>query len=164
MNRMLRYITMTILLLTMGLLTACGGKQSKETVSMYDLQKAMLAADDTLPEMLSVNSSSDDAQSLFTYLSDLDYGKVDSYFLAYSSEGLADEIAVIALKDEADVNEAEKFLHDHVDSRVKLYENYAANQVPRAEAATIFCKDQYVVLIISDKAQEVKAAFLDEIG
>lgn len=139
-------------------LGGCGGT-AKETVSMYDLRQVMLAADSELPEMKSVSSSDSDAESLFAYLAEMDYKKVDSFFLSYSSEGLADEIAVIALKDIADVSIAKKALEEHVDSRRKLYQQYEPSQAIRVDKAVLFTRDQYVVLIISEKADAVKSAF-----
>lgn len=142
------------------LLSCAGCKQAeKPAVSMYDLSRVMLAADDTLPEMSYVSSADDNASELFSYLSDLDYALVDSYFLSYSSTGLADEIAVIALKSTADTAAAKKTVDAHVQSRVAMYKQYDPSQASRAEGATVFTSGRYVVLIISDKQNEVKGAF-----
>ena len=137
----------------------CGAAATSATVSMYDLFKEMLAADSSLPDMTTVSSNDDAAESNFSYLSDLDYSKVDSYFLSYSSEGKADEIAVIAVKDTNDVNEAKSTLEAQVDSRKKLYETYDTDQVERVNKAVVFTSGQYAVLIISDNSSEVKSAF-----
>ena len=93
-------------------LTACsgGGATPSTTVNMEQLQKAMLAADPTLAkDITSITSNTGDASEAkknFSYFSTLDYEKVDRYLLSYSSSGTADEIAVIAVKDAADVSEA----------------------------------------------------------
>lgn len=141
---------------------ACGG--SSDTVSMYDLRTAMEAADDTLGEMLSADSSSEDAEDLFAYISDMDYGKVDKFFVSYSNEGSADEIAVIALKNASDAQEAEKSLKKHVQERINVFSQYAPDQVRKAEKAITFKDGKYAVLIICDKQDEVKKAFTDFIG
>ncbi|MDD6278842.1 MAG: DUF4358 domain-containing protein [Oscillospiraceae bacterium] len=145
---------------------SCGSKNEKpmessimKSVSMYDLQKAMKDADSSLPDMSYASSSDENAADLFTYVSELDYGKVDSYFLSYSSEGLADEIAVIAVKNENDVKAAEATLRDHAADRVKLYTQYDPSQTSRAENALIFTEKQYAVLIISNNQNDVKSAF-----
>lgn len=148
-----------VILILINSLAGCGQKKVTATVSMYDLQTAMLSADSTLPDMSSVNGSSEDAAELFAYLSDLSYDKVETYFLAYSTEGKADEIAVIAVKDAANVGEAEKSLDACVEKRRKLYEQYDPTQTERVEKALVFTNGQYAVLIICDKASDVKEAF-----
>ena len=140
----------------------CGG--SSDTVSMYDLRTAMEAADDTLGEMLSADSNSEDAEDLFAYISDMDYSKVDKFFVSYSNEGSADEIAVIALKNASDTSDAEKSLKDHVQDRINVFSQYAPEEVKKAENAITFKDGKYAVLIICDKQDEVKKAFTDFIG
>jgi len=144
-------------------MTACG-KKTESTVSMYDLQKTMLAADSSLPEMTTVNSNAEDAKDLFSYLSDFDYEKVNAFFLAYSSKGLADEAAVVECKNQADVEAVVKTLKDHVNSRVKLYSSYQGDQVERAKNALVFSEGKYAVLIISENQKEMQKAFLQAVG
>lgn len=140
-------------------LCACGGQAPvSPTADMADLQKTLLAADDTLPEMLSITSEVEDAQHLFTYLSDLPYDKVDSFLLSYSAEGKADEIAVIAVKDPTDTIEALASLQNHLDSRLALFRQYTPEEAKRAEQAIVFAQDRYAVLLISDGNQQVQAA------
>ena len=154
-----------ILAITLLAIVGVGCQSSKkEEISIYDLQKNMLAADDSLPEMLTVNSSASEAADNFSYLSDIDYEKVDAYFLAYSAEGKADEIAVIRLKEDKDVGEAKTSLEKHAQGRVSLYKTYDPSQVERAEDAMVFTSGRYAVLIISDQKEDVRSAFLDSVG
>lgn len=99
-------LVLTMLVMCVG----CGAKKNTSgSVSMYDLRTAMEAADPDLPEMLNASSAEKDAEDKFSHISDMDYKKVDSYFVSYSSDGhKADEIVVIAVKDKADVDEQEK--------------------------------------------------------
>ncbi len=139
----------------------CG---SSDTVSMYELRTAMEAADDTLGEMLSADSNSEDAEDLFAYISDMDYSKVDKFFVSYSNEGNADEIAVIALKNASDAQEAENSLKEHVKDRINVFSQYAPEQVKKAENAITFTDSKYAVLIICDNQDKVKKAFVDFVG
>lgn len=139
-------------------ITGCNNEE-EETVSMYDLQKTVLAVCDDYPEMKTVNSNADDADTLFTYLSDVDYEKVDGFFLSYAAAGESYEIAVVRMKDSSDVNEMVQSLKSHVEDRVRLYQNYQPEQVSQAEAADVFSNGKYAVLIMSDNKSEVKAAF-----
>ena len=83
-------LVLTMLVMCVG----CGAKKNTSgSVSMYDLRTAMEAADPDLPEMLNASSTEKDAEDKFSHISDMDYKKVDSYFVSYSSDGhKADEI------------------------------------------------------------------------
>ena len=128
-----------------------------DTVSMYDLSKAMCAADPSLPEMSRISSS--DAAELFSYFSKMDYGKVEDYFLSYAAKGTAEEIGVILLKDEKDVQECITSLEAHLKDRVDLYKTYAPEQVKRAENTAILSKGRYVAFIMCDEQKAVTEAF-----
>ena len=65
------------------LLSGCG-QQTSDTVSMYDLRQTMEAADSSLPEMLCASNSDDDPDDKFSNVSDMDYKKVDSFFISYA--------------------------------------------------------------------------------
>ena len=143
-------------------LCSCGEAPngSAATVNMDDLQKTMLAADPTLAQdITSITGSVDDAAHLFSYLSDLPYDKVETFLLSYSTKGAADEVAVIAVKDPADVGEAASSLRRHVEQRKQLFQQYGPAEAARVERAEIFTKDQYAVLLICDDSPAVKTAF-----
>ena len=143
----------------------CGsGKNSSNTVSMYDLRTAMEQADPDLPEMLNASSTEKDAEDKFFHISDMDYKKVDSYFVSYSSDGhKADEIVVIAVKDKADVDEAKESLTKHQQDRYHLLQSYEPKQVSRIQDGLIFTEGQYAVLIITNHNDDVRKAFEDTI-
>lgn len=150
------------------LLIACAGcgsgKNAQNTVSMYDLRTAMEAADPDLPEMLNASSTEKDAEDNFSHISDMEYKKVDSYFVSYSSDGhKADEIVVIAVKDKADVEEAKESLTKHQQDRYNLLQSYEPKQVSRIQDGLIFTEGQYAVLIITNHNDDVRKAFEDAI-
>ncbi|MCR5149366.1 MAG: DUF4358 domain-containing protein [Eubacterium sp.] len=161
-------------------MTACGKKAqavNKEAVtekgvtekedvvlSMYDVSKACIEADDSLPEMTTVNSNGDDADRLFAYLSDIDYEKIDSFFLAYSTEGKADEIALVKLKDLSDMNSMMDSFQAHLKNRADIYRSYDADQVSRVDDALVYNYDRYAVLVISDNKKIVKNIIDEAIG
>ena len=105
-----------------------------------------------------------DPADQFAYISDLDYDKVDSFFLSYAKEGTADEIAVVAVKDVNDIDEAKQSLETHRQNRRKLLDQYEPEEVKRIDDGLVFAKNQYAVLIICDDASAVKAAFEKAIG
>ncbi len=122
-------LVLTMLVMCVG----CGAKKNTSgSVSMYDLRTAMEAADPDLPEMLNASSTEKDAEDKFSNISDMDYKKVDSYFVSYSSDGhKADEIVVIAMKDKADADEAKESLTKHQQDRYNLLQSYEPKQVSR---------------------------------
>lgn len=112
----------------------CGAKKNTSgSVSMGDLRTAM-EGDPDLPEMLMPAAQKKMQKSKFSHISDMDYKKVDSYFVSYSSDGhKADEIVVIAVKDKADVDEAKESLTKHQQDRYNLLQSYEPKQVSRIQ-------------------------------
>lgn len=149
---------LTVLLLVA--LCACGGDggSPSATVDMEALQKTMLAADPALTDMTSITGSVEDAKDLFAYLSDFPYDKVENFLLSYSASKPAQEIAVIAVKDPADVTDAATALKTHVDQRLKLFQQYSPADAAQVEKALVFTKDQYAILIISEDQGAVQTA------
>ena len=128
------------------LCVGCGAKKNTSgSVSMYDLRTAMEAADPDLPEMFNASSTEKDAEDKFSHISDMDYKKVDSYFVSYSSDGhKADEIVVIAVKDKADVDEAKESLTKHQQDRYNLLQSYEPKQVSRIQDGLVFTKEMCI--------------------
>lgn len=158
-----RITSLLLTLLALAALAGCAsgssGGTAAPTANMEALQQAMLEADPSLPDMLSVTSEVDDAKKLFTYLSDFDYEKVAGYLLSYSSTGTADELAVIAVQDAADVAEAKNSLEKHRQDRLKLFQTYGPQEAARVEKGEVFTEGPYAVLLICDDADSVKEAF-----
>lgn len=156
---MKRTVSLLLALCLCFCLCACG--ESRETVSMYDLRVEMLSAAGKLPDMLSASSSDDNANSSFSYISDMDYDKVEAYFVSYANELASYEIAVIAVKDASDVSVAADSLKQHAQNRVDFYRSYGVSEVPRAENALVFTDGRYAVLIMTDSNSAVRSAFDD---
>ena len=155
-----RWLAALLAALTVLGLCACGQKaDAPQTVSMIDLRTAMEAAAPSLPDMRYVSDADDDPAGLFAHLSDMDYDKVERFFLSYSAAGLADEIAVIAVKDRADAEAAADSLRAHLEDRARLYEQYKPDQLQRVQDGLVFTWKHYAVLIVCDEADAVKDAF-----
>ncbi len=139
-------------------LCACGNEKNSD-VSLYDLSRAMLSATE-FGEMNYVSSTDENAKDLFSYVSDMDYEKVDSYFLSYAKDGKgnADEIAVIRVKDKADLDTAVKSLNSHLQKRINLYRTYDPAQSARIEKGEVFTESGLAILIVSEDNAAVKNA------
>ena len=136
-------------------LGSCGSKG----VDFNSLKENMMSADDSLPSMKTVSDKSENAETLFKSLSDFDYSGIESFFLAYASDGSPYEIAAVKLKDAGDLEKLETTLNNHIGDRVRLYKNYAPEYAKKAEKAIVISKDNIAALIMSDKSDEVKKAF-----
>ena len=169
-----RILSLLLTLMAVAALAGCGGGSSAQTqtptVDGEALLQTMMEADGSLPEMttvamevgsLSPNSADyRDRKKTFSYISDLPFDLVDRFAVAYSVDGRkADEIAVIAVKDEADAGDALDSLRRHQEDRLKLYQTYGPQEAARVEKAQLFTRNQYAVLIICDDTTSVTDAF-----
>lgn len=160
---MKKYISCVLLTAMLVMASACGDtetdSQSVSDISISELQEIMLAADTTLPEMIQVSSEDEQAELNFSYLTDLSYDMADAYFYAYASEGTAEEIAVVRLKDKNDAAAMMDAFHDHIAKRQGTFQEYAPKQVAMTEKAVVTREGNYIALIISSKNGLVQKAF-----
>ena len=74
-------------------LSASGGSadnsDSSKMIPVSKLKDAMIAADTTLPELVTVSGSDEQAELNFSYLSDISYDLIEDYFYAYAKDGSA---------------------------------------------------------------------------
>lgn len=160
-DNMKKIIKTFICLATAALLfSSCTRAADSTQISMYDLRNAMIQGVE-FGDMTYVSSSDRDAEKNFGYLSDMDYSKIDSFFMYFSSDGAksADEIAVITVKDGKDAGEALNSLKDHLEYRKSLYRTYGADQMPKLNRAVTVSKGNCAALIVCDDNSAVRAAF-----
>ena len=138
-------------------LCACGEKTQK--IDMHELQKSMVSADKSLPEMKISGSWDENAEKAFSYISDMEYNKIHGFFLAYAADGMAYELAVVQLKDRSDAGAMEDSLNEHVQTRVRMYKTYEPEQVQRAENAVVKTVGDCVLLIMCDSPENAETAF-----
>ena len=136
---------------------ACGEKTQK--IDMYELQRSMVSADKSLPEMKISGSWDENAEKAFSYISDMEYNKIHGFFLAYAADGMAYELAVVQLKDRSDAGAMEDSLNEHVQTRVRMYKTYEPEQVQRAENAVVKTVGDCVLLIMCDSPENAETAF-----
>lgn len=156
--RVVSVLLVLVLLVAAGCGSSKGGEEQK-SISMYDLNKAMMAAA-SFPEMRNASDTDKDAQDSFSYLSEMDYEKIQHFFLSYAStDGDTEEVAVIQVKDEQDLEEAVKSLEDHLESRIKLFGQYEPKKVQELKEGEVFSDGLYAVLIVHKDKDKIKAEF-----
>ena len=151
-----RSLCMCLALILCFLLSACGGSGEEGTVNFEELKEKMIAADETMPKMESVDSESENAEHLFTNLSDLEYVKVEKYFFLYSSTGSAHELAVVKLRSEGDVEDAKETIEEYIENRTAIFKTYAPDEVEVVENTKILSYGSYVVMIMSPNAEAIE--------
>ncbi len=141
-------------------LCGCTGGKTQPDVSMYDLKSAMAEAA-AFEEMAYAGSEDADAETLFSNISDMAYSKVLSFFVYYAVNGTgnADELAVIRVKNAADLTEARSSLEAHPAKRRSLYATYDKSQLKKLEGARIEVEGGCAALIVADGADRIAEAF-----
>ena len=152
-----------IVILIVGCLCACSGKTEKSAVSMYDLKEAMANATDKFSDMTYASNEDPNPDEIFENISSMDYGKVESFFIYYATNGTgnADEIAVIQVKKADDVTEARKELESHISKRQALYSTYDKSQLTKLDSAKVEIEGNCVALIVGDDMNKIAKAFHD---
>ena len=151
----------TLLCVIALLLCACGKTQSTGDVSMYDLNSAMSSASDKFQEMKYVSSEDGDPENLFSNISDMDYTKVNAFFISYAADGAgnADELAVIQVKNASDIGDAASSLNEHLEKRRALYATYDKSQTQKLDNGIIVSYGDVAALIVADDIDTIKDAF-----
>lgn len=155
---MKKYLFMALFLVTVLMMAACESEKEVD-IPIENLEKQMLSVGKKLPEMSMIYGSSENTESLFSSLSNIDYSHVEDYFYAYSSEGKADEVAVIKLKKSKYAEEAKESLRNHMQDRKTMFQNYKPEEADRVEKGLVFSDGRYVVLVIADDLSKIKAEF-----
>lgn len=142
------------------LLTACGEKI--RSVSMYDLNQSMQQAV-SFSDMKYVSSAENNAEDLFANVSEMDYGKVQGFFIYYAANGTgnADELVAIQVKKPADIAEATASLKAHLEKRRALYATYDKSQLGKLDEGRVVTKNGVAALIVCDDADKAEQAFYD---
>ena len=91
----------------------------------------------------------------------MDYAKVNAFFIYYAAEGAgnADEIAVIQVKNKADLTQAADSLTAHLNKRKSLYATYDRSQLAKLEKGRVVTKNGMAALIVADDADQIEESF-----
>lgn len=145
----------SLLVLPVMLLTACGSSEPAKTPEPKDVTAAIIAEVGMDNERY-VGKTKD---NLADYYTDLDVSKVESAsFYICGSAASPDEIAVIKMIDSADVSAAKAALQTRLDKQIELYSTYTPDEMYKLENAKIYTTGNYAILLAcadNDKAKEI---------
>ena len=138
-----------------------GNNEAAKTADMNVLIENMTKAAGTLPDMTTYTSSETDAESTFDYLCELDYSKINSFIITYSSEASAEELFLMELKDAKDIDAAKLALQKRIKTRRTAFNTYLPAEVSKIDKAQITSYGKYISLIICPTPQSATDAFQD---
>ena len=143
----------SLFVLPVMLLTACGESQPAKTPEPKDVTAAILAE-------IEINSAVEKTKdNIADYYTDLDVSKVESAsFYICGSAATPDEIAVIKMTDSADVSAAKASLQNRLDKQIELYSTYTPDEMYKLEGAKVYTTGNYAILLAcadNDKAKEI---------
>ena len=149
-----RAIVFTLTAVLLLALTACGNQNdSVKCVKAVEtaLEKVKSADIDT-----TVNYDEDAYGENFERLYNFSKEQVDDGVIAYaSSGGSADEISVVHVADSSDVNGIKKYMEARLEKRLQEFQNYKPEEVSKIENGKVVVQQQYVILVISNKADDI---------
>lgn len=156
MKKRLTLCIVSVMLLL--LLAGCGGGQTggiKCTKAVEAaLEKVEIAAVDT-----TVGYEEEVYEDNFQRLYNFSMDQVDDGAIAYASDGgNADEISIVHVKDSGDVSGVKKYMEARLEKRLQDFQNYKPEEVGKIENGKVVVQEQYVVLVISNKADDIISA------
>ena len=158
-----KIIGLTLCLALSVALTGCGGgddsADTEKTIDMAAVVDQMKAVDSDIPEMTVVTSDTDGADATFSILSDMDYGKIDGFVYASSVTGSPEEIAIVKVKEKANVGDMMNSLKAHLESRKATFTQYSPEQVSMIDGAIVTYEGNYIVMAVADKSGAMQDVF-----
>ena len=155
MKKMKRIMAGLLSLLLVFSLAACSGGEDKASLEMdvQEVYQQLMA----LPDMPAMIELPEDKALDFL---GLDYSKCVQAVTAISAMNIqADEIWLVEAKDSSTAAEIEELARARVEQRMEEFKNYAPDQYQVLENAAILREGNYVVLLVSQDIETLKAAF-----
>lgn len=160
MKRVKRYIAALCCLVLLAGLTACGDDAGAGSdVDLSSIVEEMKKTDTSIPEMKTVTEASENAETTFAVLTDFDYSRIVKFTYSYSATGSPEEIALITVKEKADVGDLMKALQTHIDSRLATFQQYDPEQASVVEGAVLTFQDRTVCLAIAPTSGAMQDVF-----
>ena len=155
MNKLKRIIG---LIMIGGLLLAgCSNKNEQESVepglTPNEMVDQMLAK---VEQPMLMELTEDQLKDTYN----IDPAKLEAYAIRIPMMNVkANEIAILKVKDEADIPEVEDALKNRAENVQKQFETYLPDQYENAKNYKLVTKGKYVLLVISESADELLAVY-----
>lgn len=141
-----------------GLAACSGGEDSSFEMDVEEVYKELMSTPD-MPAMIELPED-----KALDFLG-LDMSRCVQAVTAISAMNIqADEIWLVEAKDSAAAAEIEQLARSRVEQRMGEFENYAPDQYQVLENAAILREGNYVVLLVSQDTEALKAAFDKAVG
>ena len=138
-------------------LTACGNQN--DSVKCIEAVKTALEKVKTTDIDTTVNYDEDAYGENFERLYNFSADQVDDGVIAYAaSGGSADEISIVHAADSKDVSGIKKYMEARLAKRLQDFQNYKPEEVSKIENGKVAVQQQYVMLVISNEADDVISA------
>lgn len=160
MKKMKRIMAGLLSLLLVFSLAACSGGDDKASFRMdvQEVYQQLIA----LPDMPAMIELPEDKALDFL---GLDMSQCVQAVAAISAMNIqADEIWLVEAKDSSAAAEIEELARSRVQQRMEEFKNYAPDQYQVLESAAILREGNYVVLLVSQNTEALKAAFDKAVG
>lgn len=145
------------LLLIFGLAACSGGNESAFEMDVQEVYEQLIA----LPDMPAMIELPEDKALDFL---GLDYSKCVQALAAICAVNIqADEIWLVEAKD-GSAAEIEELARSRVEQRMEEFKGYSPEQYKVLEGAAILREGNYVVLLVSQDTEALKAAFDKAVG
>lgn len=133
-------------------ITACSGDKSVTIEANLHAKEMSDQMVKTVEEPPQIELKSDEVKELYN----LDPGKLDEYSIRIPMMNVkTNEIAILKVKDAKDVPDVESAAKQRAENVKKQFEHYLPDQYENAKNYKLVTKGNYVLLVISDKADEL---------
>ncbi len=139
-----------IIIAVLLLLTGCGSKPQKLTMSVTELSD-VLANNIVFKDTMSVLE-----KDIMLDIFGIDGELVKSQKVYVSTGATAEEVAVFEAYDNSGANEIYKALENRIEDQKLAFENYVPEELTKLSDAVLEQRENYVILCISDYSQNVK--------
>ncbi len=138
-------------------LTACGNQN--DSVKCVKAVEAALEKVESADVDTTVNYDEDAYGENFERLYNFPMDQVDDGVIAYAaSGGSADEISAVHVADSNDVSSVKKYMEARLEKRLQDFQNYKPEEVSKIENGKVVVQQQYVILVISNKSDDIVTA------
>ena len=135
--------------LSVCFLAGCGSASNDGPECADILNSIKETTDDGFDTVYSYND--DMYRDSFGNMYGITWDMIDDGGIIYTGEGgLADEISIVHLKDQADIKIAKDKMNDRLSERRNAFMGYKPEEVYKLENAVIMVQGNFVALIISD--------------